>query len=74
MSTIPTGYTTEMGKKMRSMPEIHARYEKCRQRYKEMRGTGADFREQRAMIFGELKTLGWVLGKSDQQINREANF
>lgn len=50
MSTISTGYTTEMGKKMRSMPEIHARYEKCRQRYKEMRGTGADFREQRAMI------------------------
>lgn len=74
MATISTGYTTEMGKKMRSMPEIHARYQKCCQQYQQMRGTGPDFREQRAMVYAELKTLGWVLGKGDKQINQEANF
>ena len=74
MATISTGYTTEMGKKMRSMPEIHARYQKCCQKYKELRGAGADFREQKVMIYAELKTLGWVLGKGDKQINQEANF
>lgn len=74
MSAISTGYTTEMGKKMRSMPEVHARYQKCCQKYKELRGAGADFREQKVMIYAELKTLGWVLGKGDKQINQEANF
>lgn len=74
MSAISTGYTTEMGKKMRSMPEIHAKYQKCCQKYKELRGAGADFREQKVMIYAELKTLGWVLGKGDKQINQEANF
>lgn len=74
MASISTGYTADMGAKMRSMPEINARYQKCCDRYKQLKSCTADYREQKVMAYAELKTLGWVLGKSDQQINKEANF
>ena len=74
MAKISTGYTPEMGAKMRSMPEIHARYQQCCQKYKQFRNCSAEFREHKVMIYSELKTLGWVLGKSDRQVNQEANF
>lgn len=73
MAKINTGYTADMGAKMRSMPEINAKYQQCCQRYKQLKNCTADYREQKVMIYSELKALGWVLGKSDQQINREAN-
>ncbi|MDD3115352.1 MAG: hypothetical protein PHQ44_06425 [Anaerovibrio sp.] len=74
MANISKGYTADMGAKMRSMPEINARYQQCCEKYKQFRNCSAEFREQKVMIYSELKAMGWVLGKSDQQINKEANF
>lgn len=74
MANIPKSYTADMGAKMRSMPEINARYQKCCEQYKKFKNSSSEFREQKVMIYAELKALGWVLGKPDQQINKEANF
>lgn len=74
MANVFSGYTADMGAKMRSMPEINARYQKCCEKYKQVKNCTADYREQKVMIYAELKALGWILGKGDQQINKEANF
>lgn len=71
---IKGGYTPDPKAKMRSMPEIHARYQQACKRYKQFKSCSNEFREQKVMIYSELKTLGWILGKSDQQITKEANF
>ena len=71
---ISTNYTADAKEKMRSQSEIMARYNLCCKKYKEFKNSSAEFREQKVMIYAELKTLGWALGKSDKNVNKDANF
>ncbi|MBR5381931.1 MAG: hypothetical protein IK136_04855 [Oscillospiraceae bacterium] len=57
--------------KLRSPAEVNARYVKGLAKYKELMRASEDHREQRIMLFNEIKALGWVLGKSDQTINND---
>ena len=57
--------------KLRSSAEVNARYVKGIAKYKELMQGREDQREQRIMLFTEIKALGWVLGKSDQTINND---
>ncbi|MCR5175335.1 MAG: hypothetical protein K6C05_00640 [Anaerovibrio sp.] len=59
--------------KMRSLSEITAKYNLSCKKYKELRNCKAEIREQKVMLYAELKALGWVLGKSDKTITRDAN-
>ncbi len=63
------GYNASHIEKMRRYPEILARYKKELEDYKKLTQAQVDPREQRVMLYSELKVLGWVLGKSDQQIS-----
>ncbi|MBQ7515387.1 MAG: hypothetical protein IJS96_03815 [Schwartzia sp.] len=63
------GYTASHIEKMRRYPEVLARYKKELEDYKRLMQADVDPREQRVMLYSELKVLGWVLGKSDQQIS-----
>lgn len=60
--------------KMRSQSEVTARYNLCCQKYKELKNCRAEIREQKVMVYAELRVLGWVLGKTEQTITRDANF
>ncbi len=66
-------YTSDSREKFRSVAEITARYNLACQKYKELRVCKQEFREQKVMLYAELKALGWVLGKSDQTITKDAN-
>ncbi len=57
--------------KLRSPAEVHARYVRSIDQYKKIMQAREDQREQRIMLFNEIKALGWVLGKSDQTINND---
>ncbi|WP_290655194.1 hypothetical protein [Anaerovibrio sp.] len=70
---ISMSYTSDAKEKARSMAEITARYHLACKKYKELRVCKQEFREQKVMLYAELKALGWVLGKSDQTITRDAN-
>lgn len=70
---ISSAYTSDSREKSRSMAEITARYHLACKKYKELRVCKQEFREQKVMLYAELKALGWVLGKSDQTITKDAN-
>lgn len=60
--------------KMRSHASIRARYEKEIDQYKQLMKAQVDPREQRVMLYAEIKVLGWVLGKSDRTIAQDVAF
>ena len=61
--------------RMRSQAEILAKYNKDCQRYKTLKANSDPaYREQLLMVYTEIKLLGWVLGKTEQKIIKEANF
>ncbi|WP_297967021.1 hypothetical protein [uncultured Anaerovibrio sp.] len=70
---ISSSYTSDSKEKPRSIAEITARYNLSCQKYKELKAAKAEFREQKVMVYAELKVLGWALGKSDQTISKDAN-
>jgi len=70
---ISSSYTSDSKEKPRSIAEITARYNLSCQKYKELKAAKAEFREQKVMVYAELKVLGWVLGKNDQTISKDAN-
>ena len=59
--------------KMRSQAEIHARYVKSLDQYRQLTKSQDNVREQRMMLFAEVKLLGWVLGKRDKDVANELN-
>ncbi len=60
--------------KMRSSHEVLARYNLNCQQYKDLKNNASgNNREHLLMIYTELKLLGWVLGKSEAVIVRDAN-
>ncbi|MBR6710909.1 MAG: hypothetical protein IKI81_05205 [Selenomonadaceae bacterium] len=59
--------------KMRNPQEITARYNLRIQQYKELNASKVDDREQRLMIYTEIKVIGWILGKKEKTIIKEMN-
>ncbi len=57
----------------RSRAEIHARYVKDLEQYRQLSKSENPPREQRMMLFYEIKVLGWVLGKRDKDVANELN-
>ena len=59
--------------RMKSRSEIHARYVKNLEQYRELSKSENPPREQRLMLFYEIKLLGWILGKRDKDVAKELN-
>ena len=57
--------------KTRSRAEIHARYVKTLEQYRKLSQSQNPPRDQRMMLFTEVKLLGWVLGKRDKDVANE---
>ncbi|MBR2179296.1 MAG: hypothetical protein IJ862_02730 [Selenomonadaceae bacterium] len=56
---------------MRHVQEIDARYKLRLNQYKELNMSRSDNRDQRLMIYTEIKTLGWVLGKKEKAVIKD---
>ena len=57
----------------RHTQEILARYHQSIVQYQEYMRSHDDNREQRVMLYAEIKALGWVLGKPEPEIIKEIN-
>lgn len=60
-------------KRDRHSQEILARYNMDLQSYQEIMHAQEDNREQRLMLYSEIKALGWVLGKTEKAIVDDIN-
>ena len=61
----------EVPERMRHVQEISARYKLRLNQYKELNDSRSDNRDQRLMIYTEIKSLGWVLGKKEKAIIKD---
>ena len=59
--------------RMRSQAEVHARYVKGLEQYRLLSQSDNPPRDQRMMLFHEVKVLGWILGKRDKDVANELN-
>ena len=59
--------------KMRHAQEVFARYKLRLNQYKELNLSYSDNRDQRLMIYTEIKVLGWVLGKREKDVIKDIN-
>ena len=59
--------------KMRHVQEVSARYKLRLNQYRELNMSHSDNRDQRLMIYTEIKVLGWILGKKEQKVLKEIN-
>ena len=57
--------------RLRHIQEIDARYKLRLNQYKELNISRSDNRDQRLMIYTEIKTLGWVLGKKEKAVIKD---
>ena len=57
----------------RSRSEIHARYLKALDQYRQLLKCNENVKEQKLLVFNEIKLLGWVLGKRDKDVAKELN-
>ena len=57
----------------RSRSEIHARYSKALDQYRQLLKSNENVKEQKLLVFNEIKLLGWVLGKRDKDVAKELN-
>lgn len=72
---IITQHNTTNMERMRSQAEILAKYNQDCQRYKALKASSdPSYREQLLMVYTEIKLLGWILGKTEQKVIKEANF
>ena len=59
--------------KQRSPQEISARYQQAIGQYQSLMRSEKDNREQRVMLYAEIKALGWCQGRDEQQIIQDIN-
>ncbi len=59
--------------KPRTMQAISARYYQAISQYQELMQAQVDNREQRVMLYSEIKTLGWCMGREEAKIVKEIN-
>ena len=57
----------------RSRSEIQARYQKALDQYRQLLKSNENVKEQKLLVFNEIKLLGWVLGKRDKDVVKELN-
>jgi len=57
--------------KPRSIQSVTARYYKELEQYADLMHAKVDLREQRVMLYAEIKVLGWMLGKADNTITQD---
>lgn len=57
--------------KPRHAQEIRARYEQDIRQYQELSRAKVENREQRLMLYAEIKVLGWCLGRIEQNVLRD---
>lgn len=57
----------------RHTQEIIAKYNQSILQYQEYMRSHDDNREQRVMLYSEIKALGWVLGKPEKDIIKDIN-
>lgn len=57
----------------RSRAEIQARYQKALDQYRQLLKSTENVKEQKLLVFNEIKLLGWVLGKRDKDVAKELN-
>lgn len=57
----------------RSRSEIQARYKKALDQYRQLLKSNENVKEQKLLVFNEIKLLGWVLGKRDKDVAKELN-
>ncbi|MBQ1868338.1 hypothetical protein FZ040_09620 [Selenomonas ruminis] len=60
--------------KPRSVQEISARYQQAIKQYQMLMRSQNDNREQRVMLYSEIKALGWCLGRDEHKIVQEINL
>ena len=60
--------------KPRSVQEISARYQQAIKQYQMLMRSQNDNREQRVMLYSEIKVLGWCLGRDEHKIVQEINL
>ena len=56
---------------IKSPAEIRAMYVKSCAEYQKLMQQRVDPREQRVMLYAEIHVLAWILGKSEQQMQRD---
>ena len=59
--------------RMRHEQEIRARYEQGIRQYQALSQAKVENREQRLMLYAEVKVLGWCLGRTDQHVLQDIN-
>jgi hypothetical protein len=59
--------------KPRTPQEISARYQRAIRQYQSLMRSDNDNREQRVMLYAEIKTLGWCQGRDEQKIIQDIN-
>ncbi len=65
---------SSQAEKMRSQAEIRARYQLDCQQYKSLKkNSDGNNQDHLLMLYTEIKLLGWVLGKTEQTVIRDAN-
>lgn len=67
-------HTVSRPEKPRSIQEISARYRQAIKQYQVLMQSENDNREQRVMLYAEIKTLGWCLGREEYKIAKEINM
>ncbi len=58
---------------MRHQQEIRARYEKDIRQYQDLTKAKVENREQRLMLYAEIKVLGWCLGRDERNVLKDIN-
>ena len=66
-------YQNMRKEKPRHTQELSARYRLKLQEYKALNESKVDNREQRLMLYTEIKVLGWALGKLEKTILKDIN-
>lgn len=66
-------YDNPHKERMRTPQEVLARYNLSLQDYKALNESKVDNREQRLMIYTEIKLLGWMLGKAEKNVLKDLN-
>ena len=66
-------YKADRLERPRSPQQIVARYNQARQAYQQLMRAEHDSREQRVMLYAEIKALGWCMGREEAKVIREIN-
>ncbi|SFT90190.1 hypothetical protein SAMN02910356_02637 [Selenomonas sp. GACV-9] len=66
-------HTQNRPEKPRSTQEISARYRQAIKQYQVLMRAEVDNREQRVMLYSEIKTLGWCIGREEHKVVQDIN-